>query len=251
MVVVLSIALLFHTARVTFIYCCSPPRNAARMCSPSKLEKLKYTPHTSDLDAKTGYCVPPASSTSKLAPTPPPASKIFPAQPAARPISASSLHRMDEQTLHSLLQNSKAQADNLLEQQQVFEEALARNDATHEARLRRLKREAEERRARQAEAATVSATAAATAAAIGAHGRQAGAAVAAMAAAGVQAQTQQATAMAAQAAMFLEFQVCGDYGCRGSTGLCGCFVGSLVSERVWLFLWGENLLCFTRTCFGK
>lgn len=49
--------------------------------------------------------------------------------------------------------------------------------------------------------------AAASAAAIGAHGRQAGAAVAAMAAAGVQAQTQQASAMAAQAAMFLEFQV--------------------------------------------
>lgn len=106
-----------------------------------------------------------------------------------------------------LLQNSKAQADTLLEQQQVFEEALARNDATHEARLRRLKLEAEERSARQAETATVS-VAAASAAAIGAHGRQAGAAVAAMAAAGVHAQTQQASAMAAQAAMFLEFQVC-------------------------------------------
>lgn len=95
----------------------------------------------------------------------------------------------------------------MLEQQQVFEEALARNDAAHEARLRRLKREAEERDARQAETATV-AVAAASAAAIGAHGRQAGAAVAAMAAAGVHAQTQQASAMAAQAAMFLEFQVC-------------------------------------------
>ncbi|CAM9751881.1 unnamed protein product [Ectocarpus sp. 6 AP-2014] len=103
--------------------------------------------------------------------------------------------------------NSKAQAqaDTLLQQQDVFEAALAQNDATHEARLRRLKQEAGERAARQAEAATV-AIAATSAAALGAHGRQAGAAVAAVAAAGARAQTQQASAMAAQAAMFLEFQ---------------------------------------------
>lgn len=124
-------------------------------------------------------------------------------QPAAYPI----LSYLRKQCL-ALSKNSKAHADSLLEQQQVFEEALARNDATHEARLRRLKLEMEERNARQAETATVAAAVDA-AAAIGAHGRQAGAAVAAMAAAGVTAQTQQASAMAAQAAMFLEFQVCG------------------------------------------
>ncbi|CAM9410290.1 unnamed protein product [Ectocarpus sp. 8 AP-2014] len=100
---------------------------------------------------------------------------------------------------------AQAQADTLLQQQDVFEAALAQNDATHEARLRRLKQEAGERAARQAEAATV-AIAATSAAALGAHGRQAGAAVAAVAAAGARAQTQQASAMAAQAAMFLEFQ---------------------------------------------
>lgn len=110
--------------------------------------------------------------------------------------------------INAVSQNSKAQADSLLEQQQVFEEALARNDAAHEERLRLLKCKAEERAARQAETATVS-VAAASAAAIGSHGRQAGAAVAAMAAAGERAQAQQASAMAAQAAMFLEFQVCG------------------------------------------
>ncbi|CAM9419166.1 unnamed protein product, partial [Hapterophycus canaliculatus] len=101
--------------------------------------------------------------------------------------------------------NSRAEADSLLEQKKAFEEALAHNDATHKARLRRLTREADEQAARQAETATV-AVAAASAAALGAHGRQAGAAVAALAAAGVQAQNQQASAMAAQAAMFLQFQ---------------------------------------------
>ena len=132
--------------------------------------------------------------------------------------------------LFCLLQNSKAHADTLLEQQQAFEEALVRNDATHEARLRQLKREAEEHSARQAETATVS-VAAASAAAIGAHGRQAGAAVAAMAAAGIQAQTQQASAMAAQAAMFLEFQVGGALSCSWKVAEV-CIHDSL---RLWEF----------------
>lgn len=92
----------------------------------------------------------------------------------------------------------------------------------HEARLCRAKAEADDQTVRHAEAATVS-VAAAAAASMGAQNRQANAAVAAAVAAGAHAQSQQAAAMAAQAAMFLEFQV----------GRAACF---------WLCLAVENAL---------
>lgn len=108
--------------------------------------------------------------------------------------------------MHTTLQSARAHADDLVEQEHAFEEALATNDAKHEARYSRLKATAGEQSARQAGAALVTAAAAASAS-IDAHGRQASAALAAVAAAGAHAQSQQASVMAAQAAMFLEFQV--------------------------------------------
>lgn len=50
-------------------------------------------------------------------------------------------------------QDAKTQADSLLRQQRVFEDALAQNDATHMSRLNRVKAESNERAAHQADAA--------------------------------------------------------------------------------------------------
>lgn len=79
--------------------------------------------------------------------------------------------------------NAKEQADSLvLQQQQVFEDTLARNDAAHDARLRRERAVAEEQAARRAEAVT-SSVSAAVALSLSAQSQQAAAAVAVVAAA--------------------------------------------------------------------